>query len=151
MLPFVSSLQASVPMSFAVADLAAGVDVFCARDRSGMTAEQVGFEMVHLRHQSDRLDVEFSKMASEFAATDEYRVGGSVSPIHWIRHNCHMGSGAAADRVAVGDQAAGMQLSVDAVEAGGNRSAHPTLAPRTASAGGTARPPGAPRATQVVA
>jgi hypothetical protein len=134
MLPCVSSLPVSVPMSSTVAELAAAVDVFCSRDRSGMTAEQVGFEMVHLRHQSDRLDLEFSKMASEFAATDEYRASGSVSPIHWIRHNCHMGSGAAADRVAVGDQAAGLQLSVDAVESGDIGFAHLTLIARTASA-----------------
>ncbi|HYR53468.1 MAG TPA: DUF222 domain-containing protein, partial [Methylomirabilota bacterium] len=129
-----TSLPASVPMSSAVSSLAAAVDLFCSRDRSGMTAEQVGFEMVHLRHQSDRLEVEFSKMASEFAATDEYMASGSISPIHWIRHNCHMGSGAAADRVAVGDQAAGMQLSVDAVESGDIGFAHLTLIARTASA-----------------
>jgi hypothetical protein len=134
MLPCVSSVQASVPMSTAVAELATAIDVFCSRDRSGTKAEQVGFELIHLRHQSDRLDVEFSKMASEFAATDEYRASGSVSPIHWIRHNCHMGSGAAADRVAVGDQAAGMQLSVDAVESGDIGFAHLTLIARTTSA-----------------
>ncbi|TME97403.1 MAG: DUF222 domain-containing protein [Chloroflexi bacterium] len=90
--------------------------------------------MIHLRHQSDRLEVEFSKLASEFAATDEFLASGSVSPIHWIRHNCRMGSGAAADRVAVGDQAAGMPLSVDAIESGDIGFAHLTLIARTASA-----------------
>jgi hypothetical protein len=45
-----------------------------------------------------------------------------------------MGSGAAADRVAVGDQAAGLQLSVDAVESGDIGFAHLTLIARTASA-----------------
>jgi len=128
------SLQASVPMSSAVSLLADAVDAFCSRDRSGMTAEQVGFDMVHLRHQSDRLEIEFSKLASEFAATDEHLTSGSISPIHWIRHNCRMGSGAAADRVAVGDQAAGMPLSVDAVETGEIGFAHLTLIARTAAA-----------------
>ena len=129
-----SSLQPSVPISAAVVLLADAIDLFCSRDRSGMTAEEVGFDLVHLRHQSDRLEVEFSKLASEFAATDEYLASGSISPIHWIRHNCRMGSGAAADRVAVGDQAAGMPLSVDAVEAGDIGFAHLTLIARTASA-----------------
>ena len=27
-----------------------------------------------------------------------------MSPLHWIRHRCHMGGGAAADRVAVGER-----------------------------------------------
>lgn len=121
-------------MSSAVAELAVAVEAFSSRDRSGMTAEYVGFEMVHLRHQCDRLEVEFSKLASEFAASDEYVASGSVSPIHWIRHNCRMGSGAAADRVAVGDQMAGMPLSVDAVESGDIGFAHLTLIARTASA-----------------
>src|SRR5690348_4267334 len=134
MLHCMGSVQASVPMSSAVSLLADAVDAFCSRDRSGMTAEQVGFEMVHLRHQSDRLEIEFSKLASEFAATDEHLASGSISPIHWIRHNCRMGSGAAADRVAVGEQAAGMPLSVDAVETGEIGFAHLTLIARTAAA-----------------
>ena len=134
MLRRVGSLQASVPMSAALSLLADAVDAFCSRDRSGMTAEQVGFDMVHLRHQSDRLELEFSKLASEFAATNEHMASGSISPIHWIRHNCRMGSGAAADRVAVGDQAAGMPLSVEAVESGDIGFAHLTLIARTVSA-----------------
>ena len=73
-----SSLQPSVPISAAVVLLADAIDLFCSRDRSGMTAEQVGFDLVHLRHQSDRLEVEFSTLASEFAATDEYLA--SVEP-----------------------------------------------------------------------
>src|SRR5256885_5942361 len=76
-----SSLQPSVPISAAVVLLADAIDLFCSRDRSGMTAEEVGFDLVHLRHQSDRLEVEFSKLASEFAATDEYLASGPLSPI----------------------------------------------------------------------
>lgn len=121
-------------MSSALSLLADAVDAFCSRDRSGMTAEQVGFDMVHLRHQTDRLEVEFSKLASEFAATDEHMASGSTSPIDWIRHNCNMGSGAAADRVAVGDHAADMPFSVEAVESGDIGFAHLTLMARTAAA-----------------
>jgi hypothetical protein len=127
-------------MSTAATSLSDAVDAFCSRDRSRMTGEEVGFEMVHLRHQCDRLEMEFSKLASEFAATDEYLASGSVSPIHWIRHNCRMGSGAAADRVAVGEHAAGMPLSVDAVEAGDIGFAHLTLIARTAAAVEEAHP-----------
>jgi Domain of unknown function (DUF222)/HNH endonuclease len=57
-----------------------------------------------LQRCADRLGVKFSEAASAFAETDEYDNQGSVSPIHWIRTNCHLTAGAAADRVAVGDQ-----------------------------------------------
>ena len=56
-----------------------------------------------VRQSVDLLELKFSAASAAFAATDEYDQQGSVSPIHWIRHNCHMGSGAAADRVAVGE------------------------------------------------
>ena len=114
--------------------LAAAVDAFCARDRSGLTSEEVGFEMVHLRHACDRLELDFSRMAGEFAATEEYVAQGSVSPIHWIRHNCQMGSGATADRVAVGEQLCVLPESTAAVESGDIGFAHLTLIARTVAA-----------------
>ena len=52
----------------------------------------------------DRLAVKSSHAAAAFAETDEFDHQGFVSPIHWIRLNCHMTGGAAADRVAVGQQ-----------------------------------------------
>src|SRR5260370_1335934 len=39
-------------------------------------------------------------MAAAFAQTDHYELAGCLSPIHWIRLNCHMTSGAAADQAA---------------------------------------------------
>src|SRR6202171_2310706 len=53
---------------------------------------------------SDRISVKLSQGAAAFAETDEYDHQGSVSPIHWIRVNCHLTSGAAGDRLAVGEQ-----------------------------------------------
>jgi uncharacterized protein DUF222/HNH endonuclease len=122
------------PISASMTALVAAVDAFCARDRSEQTAEHVGFEMIRLRHQIDRLEIDFSRMAAEFAASDEYQAHGSASPIHWIRHNCNMGSGAAADRVAVGDQLADLARSADAVESGEIGFAHLNLIARTAAA-----------------
>ena len=60
--------------------------------------------LMRVQRVSDRLAVKVSLAASAFADTDEYDNQGSVSPIHWIRVNCHMTGGAAADRIAVGDQ-----------------------------------------------
>ena len=121
-------------MSAPMTALASAVDLFCARDRSGLSAEQVGFDMIHLRHQCDRLEVDFSRSAAEFASSDEYVAQGSVSPIHWIRHQCQMGSGAAADRVAVGEQLPSLPASAEAVEAGEIGFAHLALIARTSAA-----------------
>ncbi len=57
-----------------------------------------------LQRCTDRLGVKFSEAACAFAETDEYDHQGCYSPIHWLRTNCHLTGGAAADRIAVGDQ-----------------------------------------------
>ena len=60
--------------------------------------------LTRVQRVSDRLALKSSQGAAAFAETDEYDNQGSVSPIHWIRVNCHLTSGAAADRIAVGQQ-----------------------------------------------
>jgi hypothetical protein len=122
-----------VPMSTAIAGLAAAIDRFCATEPPD-APEAIGWELVHLRHQTDRLELTFSSMAAAFASTDEYDVQGSVSPIHWIRHHCHMGSGNAADRVAVGELATSVPKSIEATEEGRIGFAHLALIARTAAA-----------------
>jgi hypothetical protein len=78
------------------------------------------------------LELEFSQTAAAFAATDEYDTQGSTSPIHWIRLNCHMTSGAAADRVAVGEQLAAVPMTVETMAEGEIGFAHLALIARTA-------------------
>ena len=73
-----------------------------ARD---VTPFEAGDYLIRLRHGMDLLELDFAIGASKFALTDEYEAEGSVSPIDWIRHNCHMTSGAAAKAVNAGDQA----------------------------------------------
>ena len=101
-----------------------------------------------LRHACDRLEVEFSEVAADFAATGEYEVQGSITPIDWIRHNCGMSGHAAAERVCVGEQLASLPQSTDAVDQGRIGFAHLALLARTAgvpsrdvalAAGATAR------------
>jgi hypothetical protein len=60
--------------------------------------------LMRVQRVTDRLAVKTSEAASAFAETDEYDHQGSVSPMHWMRMNCHMTGGAASDRIAVGDQ-----------------------------------------------
>lgn len=90
--------------------------------------------MAEVRRGVDLLELEFSRMAAAFAATDEFDQQGSVSPIHWIRHHCRMGGGAAADRLAVGEHLAALPQSAEALAAGEIGFAHAALIARTAAA-----------------
>src|SRR6266581_3492590 len=83
--------------------LAQAAERFClAQHRE--SGPELTVDMAEVRRCLDLIELKFSQMAASFAGTDEYDSHGSVSPIHWIRHNCHMGGGAAADRVTVGRQ-----------------------------------------------
>jgi hypothetical protein len=121
------------PKSSAITELAAAIDLFCQRSRE-VTPEAIAWELIHLQHQRDRLDLEFSKGAAAFAATEEYDEQGSSSPIHWIRFHCHMGGGAAADRIAVGQLSERLAESVEATQQGEIGFAHLALIARTAAA-----------------
>ncbi len=88
---------------------------------------RLGDCLIRLRHGIDLLELDFAIGASRFALTDEYEAAGSVSPIDWIRHNCHMTSGAAAKAVNSGDQAGQLPASVTALHAGEIGFAHFSL------------------------
>jgi hypothetical protein len=83
---------------------------------------------------SDRIAVKFSEGAAAFAATDEYDQQGCYSPIHWLRLNCHMTAGAAADRIAVGEQLQSIPESQQSMVEGGIGFAHLAHVARTAAA-----------------
>ena len=69
--------------------------------------------LMALRNSIDLLEIEFSRIAGDFAQTDEYDRLGFDSPISWIKENCHMTGGAAADRVCVGEQKESLGQSVE--------------------------------------
>ncbi len=73
----------------------------CGGEVSGT---ELGERLVRLRNGIDMLELEFSRMASDFAQTDEYDEQGFDSPISWLKESCHMPGGAAADRVCAGEQ-----------------------------------------------
>ena len=90
--------------------------------------------LVHSRHAIDLLELKFSQDSAAFAATDEFEERGAVSPIQWIRLNCHLGGGAAADRLAVGEQLNRLPTSGQAMVEGEIGFTHLALIARTASA-----------------
>jgi hypothetical protein len=83
-----------------------------------LTAAQLGEHLIRLRHGIDLLEVDFAICAAIFATTDEYEAEGSVSPVDWIRHNCHMSRQAAGRAVTAGEQAGRLPASVRALDAG---------------------------------
>ena len=82
----------------------------------------------------DEQDLFISRLAAEFATRNRYDDDGFVSPIDWIRFNCHMASGAAANSVAVGEVIHRLPDSVKALENGEIGFAHVTSMARTAEA-----------------
>ena len=116
-----------------VARFASAVEQFCSAPIRA-SGPELSFDMRELSRCRDLLDLKFSEMAAAFATTDEYDLDGSVSPVHWIRHQCHLGGGAAADRVAVGEQIKSMPESAEAVAEGKIGFAHLALIARTANA-----------------
>jgi hypothetical protein len=69
-----------------------------------------------------RLQVEFAKLSGRFAETEDWDDGGFYSPLHWIRVNCHLGSGAAWDRINVGEHRGQRRQEVERLD--------PSLEPR---------------------
>ena len=100
------------------------IDRYVASPARELTPREFGDDLIRLRHGMDLLELDFAIGASKFALTDEYEAAGSVSPIDWIRHNCHMTNMAAAKAVNSGDQAGQLPASVTALNA--ERSASPT-------------------------
>src|ERR1700730_16718976 len=76
----------------------------------------------------------FAQDTAEFAKTDAWEEDGSATAIDWIRFNCNMASGAAANSVAVGETMARMPESSQALTEGEIGFAHLTTMARTADA-----------------
>src|ERR1700674_2386586 len=82
----------------------------------------------------DLEEIAFARDAAEFAAGDAWDEDGSVSPIDWLRFNCHMNAGAAANAIAVGESLERLPESHQAVVDGEIGFAHLATMARTADA-----------------
>jgi hypothetical protein len=115
-------------------DLVTAIDAFCGRDKVARTGQMLGAELVRLRHECDRLELEFSESAAQFAATSQYELEDANTPIEWIRHNCKMGSYEAAQHVCVGENIAVLPQTIEALDRGDIGFGHLALMARTADA-----------------
>jgi hypothetical protein len=94
------------------------IEAFVATPGGEISGFDLGERLIRFRHGIDLLELRFACEAAAFAASDEYEVQGSNSPIDWVRHQCRMSSTAAARSVATGEAAAALPASVDALEGG---------------------------------
>ncbi len=97
---------------------------------------EIARQMIQIQRQIDMLQLEHSKLASEFARTDHWADEGSNTPIDWIRFNCNLTEKVAGDRIAVGERCAEVAASVKAMETGEIGFSHVAVMARTAIATG---------------
>src|SRR6266699_2800238 len=106
----------------------------------GAVAPQGGAEMleylVRRRAQMDQDELDWCLIAAKFAQTDEYDEQGFNSHIACLKASCHMRSGAAADRVCVGEELERLDRSAESVAAGEIGFPHLALIARTSVACG---------------
>jgi hypothetical protein len=108
--------------------------MLATQDVYSPSGAELGMELMRLARERDLIDLRFSLVASDFAATDHYDKEGYISPIDWIRFNCHMTANAVADRVAVGGRLGELTESTDAMVSGRIGFAHMAVMARTANA-----------------
>ena len=103
-------------------------------DLKQLSDDEIAEELRREYHARDLKDLYIARLAAEFATRDKYDDDGFVSPIDWIRFNCHVTSGAAANSIAVGEAMHRMPESTQAVGKGEIGFAHMTVMARTAEA-----------------
>jgi len=90
--------------------------------------------LLQRRRVIDLQEIAFAREAAEFAASDAWDEDGSVSAVDWLRFNCHMNAGAAANSIAVGELLERIPESHQAVVDGEIGFAHLATMARTAEA-----------------
>ncbi|GAC1511278.1 MAG: hypothetical protein NVS1B3_14340 [Candidatus Dormibacteraceae bacterium] len=106
-------------------------------EAANLREAEVREELIRECRERDARDIRIARLAARFAATDVWDAEGFVSAIDWIRFNCHMTSGAAANLVAVGEAMSRIPESVKATREGRIGFAHLTTMTRTANAVGS--------------
>ena len=90
--------------------------------------------LIQRRRVIDLQEIAFAREAADFAASDAWDEDGSVSAVDWLRFNCHMNAGAAANSIAVGEMLEQLPESHQAVVDGEIGFAHLATMARTAEA-----------------
>src|SRR5207302_2184765 len=87
-----------------LAAVEAAVDRASGLRAAGRDPHEAGEELRDVREGCNLLDLEFARVAAEFARSQEYDRDGYVSPVSWIRHECNVTGHAAGSAIRVGEQ-----------------------------------------------
>src|SRR5439155_20899777 len=103
-------------------------------DKSLMSPQHRGNALIALGRVRDLSGLEMSENAAELNKSEACVDWGSLSTQHWIRHQCHQPSGAAADLLHVGEQFANLPKTIGALRDGSIGFAHAAIIARHAQA-----------------
>ncbi|MEO8744356.1 MAG: hypothetical protein ABI334_08585 [Candidatus Dormiibacterota bacterium] len=112
-------------------------DVQSPCSASLLSDEELVERMRSRRHFMDAQEILFAQDAAEFASRETWEDEGSASAIDWLRFNCHMTHGAAANSIAVGKAMNRLPESLQAMGDGEVGYAHLVVMVRTANAVGS--------------
>src|SRR5258708_36187902 len=110
------------------------MDVEPATDLKQLYDHEIAEELRREYHARDLRDLYIARLAAEFATREKYDDDGFISPNDWIRFNCHVTSGPAANSIAVAEALYQRPKSTKAVVEGEIGFAHMTVMARTAQA-----------------
>jgi len=121
----------SVPASPLPA-LQCAVDAVAREDVDGLSGSALGEDLVAMRREIDRLELEFSRRVRAFAARDGHREA-QLSLSGWLRRNCRLSIGAAAQVVDVARHLPELPLTERSAAAGSIGFHHCTVIARCAT------------------
>ena len=97
----------------------------------------LGAALAACRRQQDRLEAAFTKAAGRFAVNREYVAEGAPSAVSWLKANCRMSAGAAAERLNIARQMDQLPDTDEAFSSGQLGYQHAALIARLAGQVGT--------------
>src|SRR5438067_13773557 len=83
--------------------LTSAVDAFVAFFAEAPPAA-LGEAMIDCRRQIERLEAGFTQAAGRFATNREYAAEGAPTAVSWLKANCRLSAGAAAERLNIARQ-----------------------------------------------
>jgi len=114
------------------------LDELALHDINTCPVEELGLEIVALLRQQARLDAQVNRRIGRFDREHGYAAGGALDTVAWLRQNCRLYGGAAADRVKVARVAEDLPAMTAALRAGDISQPHAAVIARTAETAGPA-------------
>ena len=112
--------------------LTAAIDAVVAFFGEAPTAA-LGEALPACRRQQDRLEAAFTQGAGRFASSREFTTDGAASAVSWLKANCRMSGGAAAERLNIARQLDQLEGTQDAFTRGDLGYHHAALIAKTAA------------------